>query len=64
MRFLLLPVDQGTTAIINFNHVTTINVSAQAMELHFIGGGAPTTLAQIAKGMDLSDTAKDQVNNL
>ncbi len=71
MRFYILPTAQGTTACINFDHVTTINVTAHSIELHFVGGGVPMALAktpailaQIAKGMDLSESSKELVNNL
>jgi hypothetical protein len=71
MRFYLLPIEQGTTTCINFDHVAYINVCAKTIEMHFIGVEAPmivpkspTTLALVAKGMDLSDTSKDLVGTL
>jgi hypothetical protein len=71
MRFYILPEDQGKTTCINFDHVTTICVSAQTIELYFVGVEAPMVLAksvaalsQIAKGMDLSEASKEQINNL
>jgi len=71
MRFYLLPIDQGTTTCINFEHVAYIQLGPQTIELHFIGVEAPmvikktaTTLSLVAKGMDLSDTSKDLVNTL
>jgi hypothetical protein len=71
MRFYLLPADQGKTTCINFDHVAYIQLGAQTIELHFIGvetpmviTKTPTTLALVAKGMDLSDSSKDLVNAL
>jgi hypothetical protein len=71
MRFYILPTEQGKTTCINFEHVAYIHVGAQTIELHFIGVETPmvlpksaTTLALVAKGMDLSDTSKDMVNAL
>ena len=71
MRFYLLPIDQGTTTCINFEHVAYIQLGAKTIELHFIGVEAPmviaktpTTLALVAKGMDLSDSSKDLVSSL
>jgi hypothetical protein len=71
MRFYILPQDQGKTTCINFDHVTNIRISAQTIELFFVGipepmviAKSPTTLSQVAKGMDLSDSGKEQVNNL
>jgi hypothetical protein len=71
MRFYLLPADQGKTTCINFDHVAYIQLGAQTIEVHFIGVEAPmvitktpTTLALVAKGMDLSDSSKDMVSAL
>jgi hypothetical protein len=71
MRFYMLPTDQGRTTCINFDHVAYIHVEAKTIELHFIGVEAPmvlaktpTTLAMVAKGMDLSDASKDLVGTL
>jgi hypothetical protein len=71
MRFYILPTEQGKTTCINFDHVAYIQVGAQSIELHFIGVEAPmvitkspTTLALVAKGMDLSDASKDLVGTL
>jgi len=71
MRFYLLPTEQGKTTCINFDHVTYIRVGAQAIDVYFVGIEAPmiitktpTTLALIAKGMDLSDSSKDLVGTL
>jgi hypothetical protein len=71
MRFYLLPADQGKTTCINFDHVAFIQLGAQTIEVHFIGVEAPmvitktpTTLALVAKGMDLSDSSKDMVSTL
>jgi hypothetical protein len=71
MRFYLLPADQGKTTCINFDHVAYIQLGAQTIEVHFIGVEAPmvitktpTTLALVAKGMDLSDSSKDMVSTL
>lgn len=71
MRFYLLPADQGQTTCINFDHVAYIKVQPKDIELHFIGVELPmvvpktaTTLALVAKGMDLSDASKDLVSSL
>ena len=71
MRFYVLPADQGKTTFINFDHVRTITVSDKTIELYFEGLEAPmvltkspTTLSTIAKGMDLSESSKDLVNQL
>ena len=71
MRFYMLPTEQGKTTCINFDHVAYIHVGAQTIALHFIGVEAPmvvtktaTTLALVAKGMDLSDASKDLVSTL
>ena len=71
MRFYLLPTEKGNTTCINFDHVTYIRVGAQSIELYFVGVEAPmvvaktpTSLALVAKGMDLSDSSKDLVGTL
>jgi hypothetical protein len=71
MRFYILPTEQGQTICINFDHVAFIRLGAQTIELHFIGVDAPmvvtksaTTMALVAKGMDLSDSSKDLVSTL
>ncbi len=71
MRFYMLPAEEGKTTCINFEHVAYIHLGAKTIELHFIGVEAPmvvtksaTTLALVAKGMDLSDTSKDLVSTL
>jgi len=71
MRFYILPAEQGKTTCINFDHVAYIHLTAQTIELHFIGVEAPmvvtktpATLSLVAKGMDLSDNSKDLVNSL
>ncbi len=71
MRFYILPADQGKTVCINFDHVTTISIAGPTIEIYFAGLEAPmtlvktaTTLSMIAKGMDLSDASKDQINSL
>ena len=71
MRFYMLPAEQGKTTCINFEHVAYIHLGAKTIELHFIGVEAPmvitkspTTLALVAKGMDLSDSSKDLVSTL
>jgi hypothetical protein len=71
MRFYILPTEQGKTTCVNFDHVTTIQVLPQTIELNFVGIEAPmvvaktpTMLALVAKGMDLSDNSKDLVANL
>ncbi len=71
MRFYILPTDQGKTVCINFDHVSTISINGPSIEIFFAGTEAPmalpksaTTLSLIAKGMDLSDASKDQINSL
>ncbi|MCE0497461.1 MAG: hypothetical protein LV481_05885 [Methylacidiphilales bacterium] len=71
MRFYLLPIEQGKTVCINFDHVTNIRISASTIELFFAGVEAPmvvpktsNTLSTIAKGMDLSENTKDLINAL
>ena len=71
MRFYMLPGDDGTTTCVNFDHVAYIHVSAKSIELFFMGveepmviTKTPTSLALIAKGMDLSDNSKDLINAL
>jgi len=71
MRFYIMPVDQGKTTCINFDHVTNICVNGPTIELYFVGVAAPmvlakstATLSQIAKGMDLSEASKEQINSL
>ncbi len=71
MRFYLLPADQGETICINFDHVAYIRLGTKSIELHFMGveepmvvAKSPTTLALVAKGMDLSDSSKDLVSTL
>jgi hypothetical protein len=71
VRFYILPTEQGKTACVNFDHVTNILVGAQSIELYVAGQTdpmvipkSPTTLSTIAKGMDLSENSKDQINAL
>ncbi len=71
MRFYILPATDGKTVCINFDHVAGVHILAQTIELHFVGREAPVviaktpaSLAQVAKGMDLSEASKDLVNNL
>lgn len=71
MRFYILPEDQGKTTCVNFDHVTTICINGPSIELYFVGVEAPmvltkttAALSQIAKGMDLSEASKEQINNL
>ena len=71
MRFFILPADQGETTCVNFDHVAYIRLGPKTIELHFMGVEAPmvitkspTTLALVAKGMDLSDSSKDMVGTL
>jgi len=71
MRFYMLPAEAGQTTCINFDHVAYIHLGAKTIALHFIGVEAPmvvtktpTTLALVAKGMDLSDASKDLVSTL
>jgi hypothetical protein len=51
--------------------VAAVHISAQTIELHFVGTAAPTvipkspaSIAQVAKGMDLSESSKDLLNTL
>jgi hypothetical protein len=71
MRFYILPTEEGKTACVNFDHVTNILVGPKSIELFVAGLPTPmvipksaTTLSIIAKGMDLSDNSKDQINSL
>jgi len=71
MRFYILPAEQGKTTCVNFDHVASVRVSGPAIELYFVGleipiviPKSPTSLSIIAKGMDLSDSSKDQINSL
>ena len=71
MRFYNLPALDGKTICVNFDHVTSVHVLAQTLELHFVGSDVPTiipktpaSLVQVAKGMDLSDTSRDLFNTL
>jgi hypothetical protein len=71
MRFYILPTDEDKTTCINFDHVAYVCLCAKTIELYFIGvespmviTKSPTTLALVAKGMDLSDNSKDLVNTL
>jgi hypothetical protein len=69
MRFYILPADQGTTTCVNFDHVTSVRVNGPIIELYFVGleaplaiAKSPTSLATVAKGMDLSDSSKELVS--
>jgi hypothetical protein len=71
MRFYNLPASDGKTVCVNFDHVAAVHVTAQTIELHFVGTVAPTvipkspaSLVQVAKGMDLSETSKELLNTL
>jgi hypothetical protein len=71
MRFYILPVDDGKTVCINFDHVSNISISGPTIELFFTGIKEPmviaksvATLSTISKGMDLSDTSREQVCKL
>ncbi len=71
MRFYILPADQGQTTCINFDHVASIRVKGPTIELYFVGietpmviAKTPTTLSMIGKGMDLSDSSKEQISTL
>jgi len=71
VRFYILPIEEGKTACINFDHVTEILVGPKSIELYVAGQEAPmvipktpVTLSTIAKGMDLSENSKDQINSL
>ena len=71
MRFFILPVEQGKTVCVNFDHVSNIRVCGPTIELFFTGVEAPmvvpktpASLSSIAKGMDLSESSKDQLNAL
>ncbi len=71
MRFYLLPANEGKTVCVNFDHVANISISSGGIEIYFAGietpmviAKSPTTLAQISKGMDLSDNVKEQISQL
>jgi hypothetical protein len=71
VRFYILPTEEGKTACVNFDHVTNILVDGKTIEMYVAGQTTPmiiqktaVTLSTIAKGMDLSDSSKDQINNL
>jgi hypothetical protein len=71
VRFYILPTEEGKTACVNFDHVTNILVGPKSIELYVAGVGtpmiipkSPATLSIIAKGMDLSENSKDQINGL
>ncbi len=71
MRFYILPTEEGKTACVNFDHVTNILVGPKSIELYVAGvetpmiiPKSPATLSVIAKGMDLSENSKDQINAL
>jgi hypothetical protein len=71
MRFYILPVEQGKTVCVNFDHVSNIRICGPTIELYFAGVEAPmvvpktpTSLSTVAKGMDLSESSKEQVNAL
>ncbi len=71
MRFYILPTEQDKTNCINFDHVASIIVTKTSIEVYFVGLETPTilpknvaTLNQIGKGMDLSDSTKEQINKL
>lgn len=68
MRFYILPIDQGETTCVNFDHVASIKINKTSIEIQFAGTEAPmvvtksaATLTLVAKGMDLSDSSRDQV---
>lgn len=71
MRFYILPIEEGKTVCVNFDHVRNIRVSGPTIELFFVGVEAPmvipktpTSLSTVAKGMDLSESSKDLLNAL
>jgi hypothetical protein len=71
MRFYIFPVVDGKTVCVNFDHVSDIHIGPQTIELYVAGREkpmafpkTPSNLATVAKGMDLSDNSKDQVNAL
>jgi hypothetical protein len=71
VRFYILPTEEGKTACVNFDHVTNILVGPKSIELYVAGvetpmiiPKSPATLSVIAKGMDLSENSKDQINAL
>jgi hypothetical protein len=71
MRFYILPIEQGKTVCVNFDHVTNIRISGPTIELYFVGVEAPmvipktpTSLSTVAKGMDLSDSSKEHIHTL
>jgi len=71
MRFYILPTEQDKTVCINFDHVARIDISKTSVELYFVGVEAPmvmaktvNTLSLIGKGMDISDSSKEQISRL
>jgi hypothetical protein len=71
MRFYILPVEQGKTVCVNFDHVTNIRFGGPTIELYFAGVEAPmvipktpASLSTVAKGMDLSESSKELINAL
>jgi len=71
MRFYILPVEDGKTACVNFDHVANIIVGPKSIEMYVVGREtpmvipkSPVTLSTIAKGMDLSENSKEQINSL
>jgi hypothetical protein len=41
VRFYILPIEQGKTVCVNFDHVSNIRVSGPTIELFFAGVEAP-----------------------
>lgn len=71
MRFYVLPKEENKTVYINFDHVSSVHITAQNIEIYLTGATEPTVLAKnatslsaVGKGMDLSDSGKDQLSNL
>jgi hypothetical protein len=71
MRFYILPPEPDKTTCINFDHVARIIITKTSIEVYYVGLETPTVLAknvatlnQVAKGMDLSDSTKEQIIKL
>ena len=70
MRFYILHKAEDKTTYINFDHVARVSVVGATIEIYFIGLEAPlvipknlTTLNAMGKGMDLSDSSKEQLSS-
>lgn len=71
MRFYVLPKEETKTSYINFDHVARVSVVGATIEIYFVGLETPlvipknvTTLNAMGKGMDLSDSSKEQLSSL